>query len=127
MISVLAILQLLVAIALIGIILIQDPKGGSAGMFGGGGANSVFGATGAPTFLTTLTKWLAAIFAVNCILIALVLKQGTSGSVTDKLSADAPITPPAAATEPVVPTTPPATSETATPAAGTPAPATQKK
>ena len=92
--TVLLILQVLVAIALIGIILIQHGKGADAGAaFGSGASSTVFGAQGSGNFLTRTTSVLALIFLVNSLALAYIagkrvqdntsLMQGTqlSGSV----------------------------------------------
>lgn len=75
-----------VCVSLILLVLIQDPKGGSTGMFGGGGANSLFGATGAPTFVAKLTKNMAIIFGIMCIALTIALKPKDS-SLLDKFQA----------------------------------------
>jgi preprotein translocase subunit SecG len=86
MISVLAIIHIILSIFLVILVLIQDPKGGTAGMFGGGGgSNSLFGATGAPTFLGQLTRWIAVVFAVSCIAMTIFIKP-KSDSVLDGMS-----------------------------------------
>lgn len=79
-----AIVHVLIALALILFVLLQDPKGGAMGAFGTGGGSSstFFGATGASNFLTTLTKWLAVMFAVSCISIVYMLSH-RGGSVLD--------------------------------------------
>ncbi len=83
--TLLSIFHILVALGLLGIILIQDPKGGGAGMFSsGGGGNSLFGATGAPTFLSKVTKWLGIFFAVSSIALTIITKKPET-SVTDRL------------------------------------------
>lgn len=84
-----AVLHALIAVVLVLVILIQDPKGGSAGLFGGGGgANSLFGATGAPTLLSKLTRYLGAAFAVTCI--GLSMDGCQEGSVTDRATLSLP-------------------------------------
>jgi len=57
--------------ALIAIVLLQVGKGaGFAGAFGtGGGAQTIFGAR-AGTFLTKLTAWLAVVFMVSALAMA---------------------------------------------------------
>ena len=59
------VLYVLVAIAMIGLILMQRGAGAQAGSgFGGGASATVFGARGASNFLTKSTKWLAITFFV---------------------------------------------------------------
>ncbi|XOV77449.1 MAG: preprotein translocase subunit SecG [Aestuariibacter sp.] len=63
--EVLLVVDLLVAIALVGLILVQQGKGADMGAsFGGGGSNTVFGASGSGNFLTRTTAVLATIFFI---------------------------------------------------------------
>ncbi len=75
MIYFIAIIQLLVAIALVVSILLQSGRGGGlAGSLGGGttGVSSVFGGRGAGDFLAKLTAGLAIAFVVLTVLINVV-------------------------------------------------------
>lgn len=76
MLSILAVVHIVLSVFLVLLVLIQDPKGGSVGgMFGGGGgANSLFGTTGAPSFLSHLTRWTAIVFAASCIAMTIFIK-----------------------------------------------------
>lgn len=57
------VLYVLVAIAMIGLILMQRGAGAQAGSgFGGGASATVFGSRGASNFLSKSTKWLAITF-----------------------------------------------------------------
>lgn len=57
------VVHVLVAIAMIGLILLQQGRGADMGAsFGAGASQTVFGAAGAAGFLTKLTAALAAIF-----------------------------------------------------------------
>jgi len=86
MFTLIVVLHVIVAFSLIIFVLLQDPKGGAMGVFGGGGSsNTLFGATGASNLLTTTTKWLAIIFAVTCLSLAYFSSQKSS-SVLDKVS-----------------------------------------
>lgn len=79
MLVLISVVHVIVALGLVVFVLLQDPKGGAMGIFGGGTSNSLFGATGAGNFLTTLTKWLAVIFAASCLLLTyLTSKKNTS-------------------------------------------------
>lgn len=116
-----AVLHILVALILISLVLIQDSKGGGALGMGGGGSNSVLGATGASTLAAKMTRIAAIIFALTSIGLT-VLSARQSKSILDKLpAAAAPVAPttPAATTE-----APAAAPETAAPAAPSEAPAT---
>ncbi len=71
-INFLNIIQVLVAIALIGFILIQRGPGATAGSaFGGGASGTVFGAKGSGSFLTKATALLATAFFIITMLIAI--------------------------------------------------------
>ncbi|MFN7825126.1 MAG: preprotein translocase subunit SecG [Pseudobdellovibrionaceae bacterium] len=98
-----AVLHILVALVLIVLVLIQDTKSGSlGGAFGGGGSNSVFGATGAVSLAAQLTRWTAVIFAVTCIWLS-ILSARSGKSVVDSM----------------VPPVAPAAAESSAPAAAT--------
>ena len=57
------VLYVLVAVAIIAFVLLQQGSGASAGSgFGGGASATVFGARGASNFLSKSTKWLAIAF-----------------------------------------------------------------
>ena len=106
MLTFLAVVHVLIAFGVIFFVLLQDPKGGAAGMFGGGGggSNTVFGTTGAATFLTKVTRWLAVLFAMSCILLVYMTTHGGKGSVLDDMmpaaTTPAPITSPTSKEQP---------------------------
>lgn len=86
MFSVLVILQVVIAIALIGLVLIQQGKGADMGAaFGSGASGTVFGSRGSANFLSRSTAGLATAFFITSLALAyLANNQGTSsGSVTD--------------------------------------------
>ncbi len=61
--NVLIVLHVLIALAIIGLVLLQHGKGADMGSgFGGGASGSLFGATGSANFLSRATAVLAAIF-----------------------------------------------------------------
>jgi preprotein translocase subunit SecG len=61
--NVLIVLHVLVALAIIGLVLLQHGKGADMGSgFGGGASGSLFGATGSANFLSRSTAVLAALF-----------------------------------------------------------------
>lgn len=63
--------QMLTALAMIGLILVQHGKGADMGAaFGSGGSGSLFGASGSANFLSRSTGILAAIFFVCTLLLA---------------------------------------------------------
>ncbi|HSS46830.1 MAG TPA: preprotein translocase subunit SecG [Burkholderiales bacterium] len=60
------ILHVLTALAIIGLVLLQHGKGADAGAaFGSGASGSLFGATGSANFLSRTTAILAAVFFVT--------------------------------------------------------------
>ena len=64
--TLLFVLQVLVAVALIGFILIQHGKGADAGAaFGSGSSSTVFGSQGSGGFMVKVTTVLAVVFLVN--------------------------------------------------------------
>lgn len=61
--TVIIVVHLMAAIALVGLVLIQQGKGADAGAsFGAGASGTVFGSQGSATFLSRLTGVLAAVF-----------------------------------------------------------------
>jgi preprotein translocase subunit SecG len=101
-----ATLHVLVAIGLIFMVLIQDSKGGaSGGMFGGGGSQSILGATGAATLFVKITRWLAVVFALTCMTLT-ILVASRSGSVLEGAEPPPAKNVPAAAAVPANPIAP---------------------
>ena len=71
--TVLIVLHVLVALAIIGLVLLQHGKGADMGSgFGGGASGSLFGATGSANFLSRTTAVLAAIFFILSLALAYV-------------------------------------------------------
>jgi preprotein translocase subunit SecG len=69
--NVLIVVHVLVALAIIGLVLLQHGKGADMGSgFGGGASGSLFGATGSANFLSRSTAVLAAIFFVLSLALA---------------------------------------------------------
>lgn len=88
--TILIVIQVLVAITLVGLILIQHGKGADAGAaFGSGASGTVFGAQGAANFLSRATAGLATTFFVVSLALAYLVGGNTGGSqsVTDQLEA----------------------------------------
>jgi len=78
MYEILLVVYLLVALAIIGLVLIQQGKGADMGAsFGSGASNTVFGSAGSGNFLTRSTAILAVMFFV----ISLVLGNLTASKV----------------------------------------------
>ncbi len=79
MFPILLAIQVLISISIIALVLLQQGKGADMGVgFGGGASGTVFGARGSGSFFTRATAILAAIFFINCLLIASPLvREGT--------------------------------------------------
>lgn len=103
----LTVLHILVCLILIGLVLIQDSKGGAGGMWGGGGSSSLLGPTGAPNFLAKLTRYTAIVFALLCIF----LSKESAKSLRSALDTAAP-----AATEQSAPVAPAPAPDASAPA-----------
>jgi preprotein translocase subunit SecG len=74
-------LQLLAALTMIGLVLVQHGKGADMGAsFGGGSSGSLFGATGSANFLSRMTAVCATIFFV-CTLALAFMSNSSSGRV----------------------------------------------
>ena len=77
---VLLVVQVLVAAALIGFILIQHGKGADAGAaFGSGASSTVFGSQGSGNFLSKTTGVLAFVFLVNSMALAYIANEQVRG------------------------------------------------
>ncbi len=85
--------HIVLAVLLIGVILIQQGKGATAGAaFGSGASSTVFGARGSASFLTRLTAGLALLFFSNSLLLAYLYGQTVEPqSLLDKVSQNAPV------------------------------------
>ncbi|MGH6625010.1 MAG: preprotein translocase subunit SecG [Burkholderiaceae bacterium] len=85
--------QMLAALGMIGLILIQHGKGADMGAaFGSGGAGSLFGASGSANFLSRTTAVLAGVFFVCTLLLSYFgnVRPTTSGSVLESAAVTAP-------------------------------------
>lgn len=71
MLPFLIVVHILIALALIGLVLIQRGRGADIGAaFGSGASQTVFGARGAASFLTRATAVLATLFFVSSLALA---------------------------------------------------------
>lgn len=90
--------HILVALAIIGLVLMQHGKGADMGAaFGSGASGSLFGATGSANFLSRATGILAAVFFITSLTLAYVasVKPETSGSVMQEAVQSEPVSAPA--------------------------------
>jgi len=105
--TLLMIVQVLSALAMIGLVLMQHGKGADAGAaFGGGASASLFGATGGANFLSRSTAVLATVFLASTLALAFLgyqRPQATGGSSVLETVPAAP-----APASPAVPSAPPA-------------------
>lgn len=98
MITFLAVIHIIACLGLVGLVLIQDSKGG--GVFTSqSSSNSVLGATGANSLASTMTKLMAVLFAATSITLS-VMSARSEKSVVDSMPAGAAI-PTATATAPI--------------------------
>jgi preprotein translocase subunit SecG len=106
--NVIIVLHVLIALAIIGLVLLQHGKGADMGSgFGGGASSSLFGATGSANFLSRTTAVLAALFfALSLALAYIATNRATEpGGVMDavKQRKSEPAKAPAQAGEPAKP------------------------
>ena len=84
MITVIQILCVVLAIAIVALVLLQQGKGSDLGSaFGGGSSNSMFGALGPSNFLGKLTSFLAAIWLILTLFLAYLYKTDNISEVFD--------------------------------------------
>lgn len=95
------IVHLLIALAIIGLILLQQGKGADMGAsFGAGGSQTLFGSDGSGNALTRATSWLCAAFFATSFGLAMIATQ--QSDATRSLDVDIPVgAMDAAAQEPV--------------------------
>ena len=94
LLTVILTVQMLSALGMIGLILLQHGKGADMGAaFGSGSSGSLFGASGSANFLSRTTAVLAAVFFVCTLALAYFgnLRPQTSGSVLEGVAAPAPV------------------------------------
>ena len=86
---IITIVHVLVCIALIFIVLLQKGKGADMGAAFGGSSQTVFGGSGASSFLTKVTTTAAVIFMITSLLLA-TMGKGKSESIMDGAKVDVP-------------------------------------
>jgi preprotein translocase subunit SecG len=113
-INVIVVVHVVVALAIIGLVLLQHGKGADMGSgFGGGSSGSLFGATGSANFLSRTTAVLAAVFFALSLLLAYLATKREQAAPTGVM--DAVKSRPA---EPAKPAPVPAVPAPAAPAGG---------
>lgn len=87
-------LQIITALVMIGLVLIQHGKGADMGAsFGSGASGSLFGATGSANFMSRSTAVCAAVFFACTLALAFFANdraRGSTGSVLDRPAVTAP-------------------------------------
>lgn len=107
MMAVILVIHLILAIAIIGLVLLQRSEGGGLGI-GGGGMGGLATPQGAASAMTRATWWCAGLFFVTSLTLGVLAgRGGSSTSILDRL--DAPVaatTAPAVAGEAEIPAAP---------------------
>ena len=115
--TILTILQVLSALAIVGLVLLQRGKGADAGAgFGAGASGTVFGARGATTGLSRMTAIFAAIFMLNSLCLTYLFQRdarAAPASLLDKV----PVTTTAPTLQPTAPAPMPDANAVPVPAA----------
>lgn len=123
MTTIVLVIHLLIALALVGIILLQRSEGGGTGLGGGGGGSfgGLMSSRGQANLLTRTTAVLAAAFIATSLTLAILgSRERTGGSILDRLepTTSAPVTSaPVTDTSPAEPPAEPAPAVPAAPAA----------
>jgi preprotein translocase subunit SecG len=113
------VVHVIVAVAIVGLVLLQQGKGADAGAaFGSGASQTVFGSAGSGNFLTRSTSIAATIFFITSLTLAIFAKQNTSAGVVEGL----PIVNPELLSQPAAPTSDVPQVETVTDAAASDVP-----
>lgn len=82
--TIVTVVHLLVALAIIGLILMQQGKGAEAGAsFGGGASQTVFGSQGGSNFFAKATAVLAFVFFATSFGLAVIAKENTQLGTID--------------------------------------------
>jgi preprotein translocase subunit SecG len=98
--TVIVVVQVLAALVIIGLVLLQHGKGADMGAaFGSGASGSLFGATGSSNFLSKSTAVAAAVFFIATLALSFASthRLSSTGDVMDNLPATAPAVAPGAA------------------------------
>jgi preprotein translocase subunit SecG len=94
LLNVVVMIQILAALVMIGLVLVQHGKGADMGAsFGSGASGSLFGATGSANFLSRSTAVCAAVFFICTLALAYLSNdraRPSSGSVLDRPAVTVP-------------------------------------
>jgi preprotein translocase subunit SecG len=117
------VLQLLSALVMIGLVLVQHGKGADMGAsFGSGASGSLFGATGSSNFLSRSTAVCATVFFVSTLAMAYLANHRSGGASRDTILDKATPAAVAASGAAAIPGAPAVLTAPATPAASAAAP-----
>jgi preprotein translocase subunit SecG len=124
--TIVLVLQMLSAIVMIGLVLLQHGKGADMGAsFGGGSSGSLFGAAGSANFLSRSTAACATVFFVCTLALAFMANQRGSGPATSGGSVlDRPAAAASAPEAGAIPTAPASAPAAAVPGAASAPPVT---
>jgi len=90
--NILLVIHALVALALVGVVLLQRSEGGALGIGGGGGGGGMFSSRVAANLLTRATAVLAAVFFLTSIALTVIHGGGEANqSIVDRIAPDAPV------------------------------------
>ncbi len=106
--TILTVLQVISAFAIVALVLLQRGKGADAGAgFGAGASGTVFGARGASTGLSRMTAIFAAVFMINSLCLTYLFQRDARAapeSILDKVPVSETVPAPASVTAPPVTT-----------------------
>jgi preprotein translocase subunit SecG len=89
--TIVGIIHVLAALGITGLVLIQHGKGADMGAsFGSGASQTVFGSVGSGNALTKSTTWLATVFFITSLILALFAKQQAGQTIQDSLLIENP-------------------------------------
>ena len=98
--TILLILHVLFALAIVGLVLLQRGEGGGLGMGGGGNMQGLMSARGTASMMTRATAIAAALFFISSLALSIMVSdRGESISIVDEIEVPAPVE-----TVPTVPT-----------------------
>lgn len=89
--TIILVIHLMIAVALVAVVLLQRSEGGALGIGGGGGGGGFMTGRGVGSALTRATAILAAAFFVTSLTLGIMASRGGKGSILDTL-APAPVT-----------------------------------
>jgi preprotein translocase subunit SecG len=105
--TVLLVVQLLIAVALIAVILLQRTAQDGGGLMGGGATmGGLFTARGSANLLTRTTAILATLFIVNSLALGVIASSQHQGKSVVERATEAPAPAPATPAAPIVPAAP---------------------